>query len=36
MNDNDARRDWGWNPEYGVDRCFEEYLIPNISKRYQN
>lgn len=35
MNDNDARRDWGWEPEYDMERSFEEYLIPNILKRYQ-
>lgn len=34
MNDNDARRDWDWKPEYDVDRCFDEYLIPNIKNRY--
>jgi len=36
MNDNDARRDWGWHPEYDLDRTFNEYLIPNILKRYRN
>lgn len=35
MNDNDARRDWGWNPEYDLERSFMEYLIPNIRRRYQ-
>jgi threonine 3-dehydrogenase len=35
MNDNDARRDWCWKPSYDLDRCFHEYLIPNISKRYR-
>lgn len=35
LNDNDARRDWGWIPEYDIDRTFNEYLIPNIRKRYQ-
>jgi threonine 3-dehydrogenase len=34
LNDNDARRDWGWAPDYDVDRAFDEYLIPNITKRY--
>ncbi|MGB9672987.1 MAG: NAD-dependent epimerase/dehydratase family protein, partial [Anaerolineales bacterium] len=29
MNDNDARRDWGWKPEYDLERSFDEYLIPN-------
>jgi nucleoside-diphosphate-sugar epimerase len=35
LNDNDARRDWGWEPQYGVDRSFDEYLVPNIRQRYQ-
>lgn len=34
LNDNDARRDWGWKPEYNVERTFHEYLIPNIVNRY--
>jgi nucleoside-diphosphate-sugar epimerase len=34
LNDNDARRDWGWKPEYGLERAFEEYLVPNITRRY--
>lgn len=36
LNDHAARRDWNWQPEYDIDRAFEEYLIPNIIKRYQN
>ena len=35
LNDNDARRDWDWIPDYDVDRSFEEYLVPNIKMRYQ-
>jgi nucleoside-diphosphate-sugar epimerase len=35
LNDDDARRDWGWQPEYDVKRSFHEYLIPNILKRYR-
>ena len=34
MDDSAARRDWGWLPEYGLDRAFKEYLVPNIKKRY--
>ncbi len=34
LNDNDARRDWGWQPEYDLDRSFGEYLVPNIRNRY--
>jgi nucleoside-diphosphate-sugar epimerase len=36
VDDSAARRDWGWQPAYDVDRAFSEYLIPNISKRYQH
>lgn len=36
MNDNDARRDWGWQPEYDLERSFGEYLVPNIKRRYQD
>lgn len=32
--DQPARDDWGWFPEYDADRSFSEYLVPNISKRY--
>ncbi|OGO35007.1 MAG: epimerase [Chloroflexi bacterium RBG_16_57_11] len=35
LNDNDARRDWGWKPTYDLERSFSEYLVPNISQRYQ-
>jgi nucleoside-diphosphate-sugar epimerase len=35
LNDHDARRDWGWSPEYNVDRAFLEYLVPNIRRRYE-
>jgi nucleoside-diphosphate-sugar epimerase len=34
-DDKHARRDWGWQPDYGMERCFEEYLVPNIRKRYE-
>lgn len=36
LNDNYARRDWGWQPDYDVQRAFQEYLIPNIRRRYQS
>jgi threonine 3-dehydrogenase len=35
LNDNDARRDWGWAPDYDLDRSFAEYLVPNIMNRYR-
>lgn len=35
LNDNDARRDWGWQPEFDLQRSFTEYLVPNIQERYR-
>jgi nucleoside-diphosphate-sugar epimerase len=35
LDDRAAQDDWGWSPEYDQKRAFEEYLIPTISKRYQ-
>ena len=35
LDDSAARRDWSWQPEYDVERSFQEYLVPNIVKRYQ-
>ncbi|RME08701.1 MAG: NAD-dependent epimerase/dehydratase family protein [Anaerolineae bacterium] len=35
MDDSAARRDWGWQPDYDVQRAFEEYLVPNILQLYQ-
>jgi nucleoside-diphosphate-sugar epimerase len=35
IDDSAARKDWGWAPEYDMQRCFEEYLVPNIRKRYE-
>ena len=34
LRDKAARRDWGWEPAYDVDRAFDEYLVPNIRERY--
>lgn len=34
LNDNDARRDWEWKPVYDVEKAFNDYLIPNIIRRY--
>lgn len=36
LNDDAARQDWGWSPDYDVDRAFHEYLIPTIHERYQS
>ncbi len=35
VNDEPARRDWGWQPHYDTDRAFDEYLIPTIRQRYR-
>lgn len=35
LNDRAARRDWGWSPAFGAERAFDEYLVPNIQRRYE-
>lgn len=35
LDDSAARRDWGWEPQYDVERTFQEYLVPNIKERYE-
>jgi nucleoside-diphosphate-sugar epimerase len=35
VDDNAARRDWGWMPQYDLERAFDEYLMPEIKKRYR-
>lgn len=34
LDDSVARRDWNWKPDYDVDRAFDDYLIPVISRQY--
>lgn len=34
VDDEAARKDWGWSPDYDLHRAFEEYLIPSIRQRY--
>ncbi len=34
VDDSLARKEWGWEPAWGVDRAFDEYLIPQIRARY--
>lgn len=34
VDDSLARAEWGWQPNYGVERFFNEYLLPNIRRRY--
>lgn len=34
LDDSAARMDWGWAPDYDVERAFDEYLIPNVRRLY--
>lgn len=34
VDDLDARKDWGWRPDYDRERAFDEFLIPAIKQRY--
>jgi nucleoside-diphosphate-sugar epimerase len=36
LDDTAATQDWKWHPEYDQDRAFNDYLIPNIKKRYSS
>lgn len=33
VNDDAAREDWGWEPEYDLDRALDDYLVPGIARR---
>jgi len=35
VDDSLARKDWGWKPDYDVDRFFEAYFLPEMRKRYR-
>lgn len=35
LDDSAARQDWSWAPQYELERAFQEYLIPNITKNYK-
>jgi nucleoside-diphosphate-sugar epimerase len=35
VDDQAARRDWGFAPVYDFQRAFDEYLIPSIRERYR-
>ncbi len=34
VDDSLARAEWGWKPDYDVDRFFDGYFLPEIRKRY--
>jgi threonine 3-dehydrogenase len=35
VDDDAARRDWGFAPRYDLKRAFAEYLVPTIRERYR-
>jgi threonine 3-dehydrogenase len=35
VDDSLARKDWGWKPDYDMDRFFEDYFLPEMRKRYR-
>ena len=34
VDDNPARKDWGWSPDFDIQQSFMNYLIPAIKERY--
>ena len=34
VDDTNARKEWGWSPEYNFQRAFDDYLIPAVKRRY--
>lgn len=34
VDDQPARRDWGWRAEFDAARAFNEYLVPTIARSY--
>jgi len=34
VDDAAARTDWGWSPDFDMERAFAEYLLPGIRARY--
>jgi nucleoside-diphosphate-sugar epimerase len=36
VDDSAARADWGFAPDYDLERAFHDYLIPTIRARYAN
>jgi nucleoside-diphosphate-sugar epimerase len=34
LDDTRARRDWGFRPAYDLARTINEYLLPNVTRRY--
>lgn len=36
VDDSAARRDWGWLPPHDLEKAFQEYLIPAVTRRYRS
>lgn len=36
IDDTPARADWGWQPDFDIQKSFNEYLIPEIKNKYNN
>ncbi|MCF7826371.1 MAG: NAD-dependent epimerase/dehydratase family protein [Candidatus Marinimicrobia bacterium] len=36
INDDQARKDWGWSAKHDLDKAFSEYLMPEIRSRYEH
>jgi threonine 3-dehydrogenase len=36
VDDSLARSEWGWHPDYDIDKFFDEYFIPEIKQRYRH
>ena len=34
VDDSAARQDWGFAPKFDFARTFDDYLLPNVRKRY--
>lgn len=36
VDDGPAREDWGWEPEFGFERAFSDFLVPRVRDRYSS
>lgn len=34
LDDSKARKDWGWEPKFGFESAFSDYILPDFKKRY--
>ena len=35
LNDENAKNDWGWKPMFDLENAYENYIIPQIKKKYK-